>query len=251
MVSGVTHLGSPRRGWRIRYGRYGPACSGFAAPAGNVTPVAGNDGGNGKRSRGAVERVPLSNAERQARFKARRREEAAKAEREAAVYRWAPFEAENTAAVKHGIHSARMVVPLAEQILAERRADPTWPEFLNQPVYAAAVNAWARAEAMVALYTEYIAQQTPEEMSTEFGQAEEDITGDGVKGGDSTRRSRTRKTGPSLEQWRKLEQHASLLRTKLGLDPLARARLGKDIASSQADMAQVMAQLAREDQAAS
>lgn len=203
--------------------------------------------------------MPLSNAERQRRFRERRKQEAAVAEaqqaraaelRPARGYSWAPFEAENTAAVKHGIHSARMVVPLAEQILAERRADPTWPEFLNQPVYAASVNAWARAEAMVVLYTEYIAQQTPEEMSTEFGEAEEDITGDGVKGGDSARRSRTRKTGPTLEQWRKLEQHASSLRTKLGLDPLARARLGKDVASSHADMAQVMAQLAREESGA-
>lgn len=171
--------------------------------------------------------------------------------RPARGYSWPPFEAGNTAAVKHGIHSERAVVPLAEAILAEQRADPSWPEFLNRPVYAAAVSAWARAEAMVQLYTEYIARQTPEAWSTEFTEGEEDVTGDGTKGGDSSRRSRARKTGPSLDQWRKLEAHASMLRTKLGLDPLARARLGRDAASAQADMAQVMAQLAREDQAAS
>lgn len=61
------------------------------------------------------------------------------------------------------------------------------------------------------------------------------------------RRSRTRKTGPSLEMWRKLDAAASMHRTKLGLDPLARARLGRDVASSQADMAKIMAEMDREE----
>ena len=203
--------------------------------------------------------MPLSNAERQRRFRQRQREQSAAAAAEQAKaeqlqpargYSWPPFEAENTAAVTHGIHSARMLVPLADAILAERKADEKWPAYLDEPFYASAVSAWARAEAAVLLYTRYMEQQDPEEWSTEFGVAEEETTGDGNKGGDTTRRSRTRKRTPTLEQWRKLEQHASLLRTKLGLDPLARARLGRDVASSQADMAQIMAQLDRAERSA-
>ena len=217
----------------------------------NVTGVSSNSGGNGTSGG----RVPLSNAERQRRFRQRQREQSAAAAaaqlKPARGYSWPPFEAQNTAAVTHGIHSARMLVPLAEAILAERKADDKWPAYLDEPFYASAVSAWARAEAAVLLYTRYMEQQDPEEWSTELGEAEEEITGDGTKGGDSTRRSRNRKRMPTLEQWRKLEQHASLMRTKLGLDPLARARLGRDVASSQADMAQIMAQLDRDERSAS
>ena len=102
---------------------------------------------------------------------------------------------------------------------------------------------------MLDLYTEYVEQQSAEAMSTEFGEAEEDVTGDGSKGGggSSTRTSRTRKTAPSLEMWRKLDAAASMHRTKLGLDPLSRARLGRGVAASQADMAQIMAKMDQQE----
>jgi hypothetical protein len=224
--------------------------------------VTGNDS-NGGGEPDASGRVPLSNAERQRRHRQRRREQAGAAatvtgsavepapyaagKGAAAGYSWEPFQPGHMLSVKSGIYSARLLTPRAEEILLRERAKPTWPAYLEEPVYERAVRAWARAEAMLELYTEYVEQQTAEAMSTEFGEAEEDITGDGEKGGSSTRRSRTRKTGPSLELWRKLDAAASMHRTKLGLDPMSRARLGRDVASSQADMAQVMAQLAREE----
>lgn len=224
--------------------------------ASNVTGVSGNGGGNDT----AGGRVPLPNAERQRRFRERRKEQAAASAKEqarAAVlepargYSWPPFEAGNLAALKAGIFSERFLTPRAEEILLREQAKPTWPAYLEEPVYERPVRAWARAEAMLELYTEYVEQQTAEMMSTEFGEAEEDITGDGTKGGDSARRSRTRKTGPSLEMWRKLDASASMHRTKLGLDPLSRARLGRAVAASQADMAQIMAQMDRDERSAS
>ena len=217
--------------------------------------MSGNGDGND-----AEAPAPLSNAERQRRFKERRRAERAAAEAEQARaaelkpargYSWEPFQPGHTRSVTSGIHSERMLMPRAEAILLQAKADPSWPHYLNEPVYAAAVSAWARAEAAVQLYTEYLEGQTPEEWSTEVTDLAEATEGDGDRGGSSTRTSRSRKRMASLEMWRKLEQHASQMRTKLGLDPLARARLGRDVASQQADMAQVMAQLAREDQAAS
>lgn len=195
--------------------------------------------------------VPLSGAERQRRFRERRKQEAAEAEaavaelKPARGYSWAPFQPGHTLSVKSGIYSGRFLTPRAEEILLRERAKPAWPAYLEEPVYERAVRAWARAEAMLELYTEYVEQQTAEAMSTEFGEAEEDITGDGTKGagGSSTRRSRTRKTGPSLEMWRKLDAAASMHRTKLGLDPLARARLGRDVAAAQFDLAKEIAKL--------
>ena len=187
--------------------------------------------------------------ERQRRFRQRQREQSAAAAaaqlKPARGYSWPPFEAQNTAAVTHGIHSARMLVLLAEAILAERKAT-TVARVPRGAGVRAGGRAWARAEAMLELYTEYVEQQTAEAMSTEFGEAEEDITGDGTKGGGLDAAVPDRKTGPSLELWRKLDAAASMHRTKLGLDPLARARLGRDVASSQADMAQIMAQLDRD-----
>jgi hypothetical protein len=52
-------------------------------------------GGDGKTASGAVERVPMTSAERQRRFRERRKAEAAKAERTprtARGYSWPPFE---------------------------------------------------------------------------------------------------------------------------------------------------------------
>ena len=221
--------------------------------------MTGNDGGDSGAADTSA-RVPLSNAERQRRHRERKREQAAGAVegqvqaaelKPARGYSWEPFQPGHMLSVKSGIYSARLLTPRAEEILLRERAKPTSPAYLEEPVYERAVRAWARAEAMLELYTEYVEQQTAEAMSTEFGEAEEDITGDGEKGGNSTRRSRTRKTGPSLELWRKLDAAASMHRTKLGLDPLARARLGRDVASSQADMAQIMAQMDREERSAS
>lgn len=222
---------------------------------------------SGGDASGVSGRVPLSNAERQRRHRARKREQAAAADSEAPAaevaapagsspargYSWEPFRPGHMLSVKSGIYSERFLTPRAEEILLRERAKPTWPAYLEEPVYERAVRAWSRSEAMLELYTEYVEQQTAEAMSTEFGEAEEDITGDGTKGGggNSTRRSRTRKTGPSLEMWRKLDASASMHRTKLGLDPLSRARLGRDVAASQADMAQIMAQLDRDERSAS
>ena len=217
--------------------------------AGNVTSVT-RDGGSGEAETPAD--GPLTAAERMRRMRQRRKAEREEASRQAAELGHRPaFRPGNVLALEHGIYSARSLTPRAEEILLRERAKPTWPAYLEEPVYERAVRAWSRAEAMLELYTEYVEQQTAEVMSTEFGEAEEDITGDGEKGGNSTRRSRTRKTGPSLELWRKLDAAASMHRTKLGLDPLARARLGKDIASSQADMARIMADMDREERSAS
>ncbi len=92
-----------------------------------------------------------------------------------------------------------MLTPRGEAILQRERAKASWLPYLEEPVYERAVRAWARAEAMLEMYGEYLEQQTAEVMSTEFGEAEEDIIGDGEKSGNSMRRARTRKTGPA---WR-------------------------------------------------
>ena len=88
--------------------------------------------------------MPLSNAERQRRFRERKKEQAAAAGdgqalaaevRPARGYSWPPFEPGHMLSVKSGIYSERFVTPRADEILLRERAKPTWPAYLEEPVY--------------------------------------------------------------------------------------------------------------------
>src|SRR5207249_6578202 len=63
-------------------------------------------------------------------------------------YTWPPFEPGNTAAVRHGAHSERLVAPLAEQVRADLLAAAPW---LESAAFESAVAAWSRVEAQVGL----------------------------------------------------------------------------------------------------
>jgi hypothetical protein len=124
----------------------------------NVTRVSRN-GGNDMAGR----REPLSNAERQRRLRQRQKEQAAAAAEEARQAQLKPGArvlvgavpaAAHAVILKHGIHSERTVAPRAEEILLRERAKPSWPAYLEEPVYERAIRAWARCEAMLELYTD-------------------------------------------------------------------------------------------------
>lgn len=114
----------------------------------------------------------------------------------------------NTLAEKHGASSPRRVDPIAQGIMAEALADPSL-EYLQAPRFGAAVLAWARSEAKVALVDAWVDGMSLEEASA---------SGQG-------------RTSP-LELLRKYEVLASNHRSRLGLDPLSAARLGKDVAQA-------------------
>lgn len=135
-------------------------------------------------------------------------------------YTWPPFEKNNTAAMKHGAKSERMIRPIAEalveQLLEQARAPQSPTAYLAEVSYSAAVWAWARCEARVALLVRWLEEQ----------------------GGDLTEEGEVR---PAAEMLRKYEAQGERLRARLGLDPLARARLGKDLAAGAVDLATLMA----------
>jgi hypothetical protein len=115
-----------------------------------------------------------------------------------------------------------VIDPIAAQLVEAITADETVP-YLQTPVYQAAVWAWARAEARVMTLTEWLANQRPAEVN-EDGSIPAALT--------------------ALERWEKIAANA---RSRLGLDPLSRARLGKDLATTkQADAAAALTQM-RED----
>lgn len=110
-------------------------------------------------------------------------------------YRWAPFEPENTAALRHGARSPRFVDPvtaeLVDALLADRPALDAYPE---------AVWAWARAEARCLLYADHHARHGLLDSEGE------------VRGGARVFQA---------------ERLAAELRARLGLDPRADADLRK------------------------
>ncbi len=134
----------------------------------------------------------------------------------------APYQPGNTEALRHGAYSPRLVDPIAADLVDRMLSDADLG-YLQAAAYRPALWAWARAEAKVQLLEEYL----------------------GGRVGDL---SRSRVTAAYRELHR-AETRANSLRAQLGLTPLARARLGKDVAQArQADAAAVMAELHRLEQ---
>ena len=122
-------------------------------------------------------------------------------------YSWEPFELGNEAAVRHGAWSERRVAPLADQARTRLLDVAPW---LASPAFAPAVEAWARAEARVALVDTYVAEQGPLD---ENG-----------------------KPRPAIELLIRLERLALTLRQAVGLDPASRARIERDLAAGVHDL---------------
>lgn len=133
-------------------------------------------------------------------------------------YSWPPFEPGNTVAVRHGAYSPRRVDPLAQEILAAVEGTVSW----WTPADRAQAWRWARLEARCQLLVEHLA----------------DLGGDLDSEGNER---------PASALLTRLELQASNLASKLGLDPLSRARLGRDVAAAQVDVATLMAHLDDQD----
>lgn len=163
-------------------------------------------------------------------------------------YSWDPFEAGNTAAEVHGARSERRVAPLAAEIERDARALPTWPEYLTEPTYGAAVAAWCRAEAVVELLWRWLAEQDPLDALASTSETTTEV--EEFRGG-SRSRSKGRRVESVLAQLARWEATAARQRQRLGLDPLSRARLGRDHAAARVDVVEVLTRMAEQrDQAA-
>ena len=142
--------------------------------------------------------------------------------RPARGYSWPPAAPLNELALTHGAYSERRLAPRAAQIAGELLAHPETPEWLRSPSYAPAVAAWARAEAVVALLWDYLAEVDLQAALTDTTELDERRT----KG---STRSTSRRVEAVLTQLHRHETRAASLRAQLGLSPLSRARLGRDI----------------------
>lgn len=144
-------------------------------------------------------------------------------------YSWPPFEAGHTKSTVHGATSPRRVEPLAAEIEAELFATEGVPEHLRRPEFKAAVAAWARSEAVVALLWRWLADQDVEAALTDVTRSAET---EETSKGRTSRRSVSRRVGSVLDQLHRAEMRAAGMRRALGLDPLSAGRLARDLSQS-------------------
>ena len=130
-----------------------------------------------------------------------------------------------------GAWSERKIAPLAAEIEQTARSSPSWPSYLDGPEYGAAVTAWARAEAVVNLLWRWLDQHAEQGLDELLADTHHEQTDEQVIGKGRSRRMTTgRRVASVLEQLRRWESAAAGHRARLGLDPLSRAKLGKDVA---------------------
>lgn len=136
----------------------------------------------------------------------------------------------NPGPVRHGAHAPRYINPLVQELVGSVLSDAAVAH-AHAPAYRHALYAWARAEAQVVLLTEYLAKA---------GERTEDGVGN----------LKAEEVRSAYLLLHRAEGRATTQRTRLGLDPLSRARLGKDVAAGQLDAARLMAELEERDRAA-
>jgi len=119
-------------------------------------------------------------------------------------YSWPPFELGHALSMRHGAYSPRRVDPLATELLEKVAASLDY--LAADPSFRPALWAWARAEARVQLLSEYL---------DEHGSLAEDGA-----------------PRAALDALRQFERLAADGRASLGLDPLSRARLGRDMTAA-------------------
>jgi hypothetical protein len=126
-----------------------------------------------------------------------------------------PFPQGHTFALKHGAFSLTTLEPVVREVVeAAQRAVP----YLGDDVYRSAVLAWAYGEARVIRVRAWL---------TEHGE----LDGNG-------------KPRPAAEFAVRAEKLATDLRARLGLDPLSRARLQREMAGLQAELSRREAEAA-------
>lgn len=138
-----------------------------------------------------------------------------------------PFRPGHELSMVAGHRSERRVGPLAAEIAQDLLTDPDVPQHIREPLFAAAVQAWSRAEAVCRLLWQWLADKDVMAGLASATTSKEDET----QAGNTITRKGTTRTMPSvLETLRKYEAHAANLRRALGLDPASAARVGRDLA---------------------
>lgn len=130
-----------------------------------------------------------------------------------------PFQPGNQLSVTHGAYSSRRTDPIARRLLEEIASDPT-TSYLAAPKYHAQLWQWAQAQAKVEAISEYV-DELPLDMAMDSDRG---------------------KISP-LDLLRKWMTTAQGLASTMGFTPASAARLGKDVAATQVDLATLLSRM--------
>jgi hypothetical protein len=133
-------------------------------------------------------------------------------------YSWSPFQEGNEGSETHGAYMRRRTDPVARGLVEQIVA---LVPYLGDASYASAIWAWGRAEARVLLLAEWLDEHGPL-----------DEAGD---------------PRPALSALLQFERLAANHRTRLGLDPLSRAQLGRDVAAQHLDLARLYSDMDKDE----
>jgi hypothetical protein len=147
----------------------------------------------------------------------------------------------NKLQLTHGARDPERVGQVAEQLMTALLEDPGTEDYLRKPVMRYEVLAWAQAEAQAHLMRAWLDSEGISAAMTELTTVDETETA--TKGGTVRRQSASRKISSVMSELHKVETRAANRRIQLGITPLSRGRLGKDMASTQFDLARFFAEM--------
>lgn len=155
----------------------------------------------------------------------------------------APFEPGNVVSVHYGAHSDRIVSLRAQARLEACLADPGFPEHVKQPYVRDTLKSWCWVRSRIELYWEMCERMGPDKALEELSTVDERVK---IFEGGTRRKSAAAKRMSPEDMLRRWEAHALNLANALGLTPLALAKLGKDIAAGQRDLASYWAEIEKQ-----
>ena len=141
----------------------------------------------------------------------------------------------------HGGKDPERIAEVSAQILTALLNSPDCPQWLHDTSYNYELLAWSEAEARVRLMRTWINEHGIVQGMTEVTVSEEVETSSGDKS-TVTRVLNAQKISGMFSELHKAETLAAGRRAALGLTPVSRARLGKDLAASQFDLARFWAE---------
>ena len=139
-------------------------------------------------------------------------------------YTWPKFEPGHKVNVKHGGYDPARVSVLAAQLTAALLAADSTPDYLRDPSYLPAIEAYCRAQAVCELEWTWLCAQDIEAALADLTSADKDEDRAYSRAGrterrDTKRRSTARHTASVLNQLHRHEVRAAALRNSLGLAP--------------------------------
>jgi hypothetical protein len=141
----------------------------------------------------------------------------------------------------HGGTDPERISAVSAQILTALLNSPDCPQWLHDTSYNWELLAWSEAEARVTLMRAWLNEHGIVRGMTEVTVSEEVETSSGDKS-TVTRVLNAEKIDGMFNSLHKAETLAANRRAALGLTPVSRARLGKDLAASQFDLARFWAE---------